>query len=138
MGCSSTQVQRLFYIDSRFRTLRGHFRQLRTALRLRSPGSLLLLLNRLHCGDVARFSPAFVQQAPITSSKLAKFIGNSPSSSNTVHESCTQFCSRPISKGLDGNWDGLCGRLLNITIRDVLHCPTEENISVILHPDLTL
>ena len=33
-----TQVQRLFYIDSRFRTLRGRFRQLRTALRRRGCG----------------------------------------------------------------------------------------------------
>ncbi len=33
-----TQVQRLFYIDSRFRTLRGRFRQLSTALRQRGCG----------------------------------------------------------------------------------------------------
>ena len=40
--------------STRFRTLRGHFRQLRTALRLRSPGSLLLLVDRLHRGDRSR------------------------------------------------------------------------------------
>ena len=33
-----TQVQRLFYIDSRFRTLRGRFRQLSTALRRQGCG----------------------------------------------------------------------------------------------------
>ena len=33
-----TQVQRLFYIDSRFRTLRGRFRQLGTALRRQGCG----------------------------------------------------------------------------------------------------
>ena len=35
-----TQVQRLFYIDSRFRTLRGRFRQLSTALRRQGCGDL--------------------------------------------------------------------------------------------------
>ena len=53
-GGQFTQVQRLFYIDSRFRTLRGQFRQLRTALRRRSPGSLLLLVDGLHRGDTFR------------------------------------------------------------------------------------
>ena len=46
-----TQVQRLFYIDSRFRAFREQFRQLSTALRRRSPGSLLLLVDGLHRGE---------------------------------------------------------------------------------------
>lgn len=67
MGCSSTQVQRLFYIDSRFRTLRGQFRQLRTALRRRSPGSLLLLVDGLHRGENANNNSIFIRYAPLTS-----------------------------------------------------------------------
>ena len=58
-----------------------------------------LLLNRLHRGDVARFGSVFVQQNPTASTKSGDFDGNSPTSSNTVHESCTRFWSRPHFRG---------------------------------------
>ena len=58
-----------------------------------------LLLNRLHRGDVARFSPVFVQQAPRTSTIPGIFLKNPPISSNSVHESCVQFWSRPFFDG---------------------------------------
>ena len=61
------KVQRLFYIDSRFRTLRGRFRQLRTALRRQSPGSLLLLLNRLHRGENASKDSIGIHRASFVS-----------------------------------------------------------------------
>ena len=121
-----------------FRAFREQFRQLSTALRRRSPGSLLLLLNRLHRGvwqDSALFSSNRLQQHPQNWRSSSGTVRQAPTLSTKVVHS---FVHDPFSKGLDGNWDGLCGRLLNVTIRDVLHCPTEENISVILHPDLTL
>ena len=58
-----------------------------------------LLLNRLHRGDVARFGSVFVQQNPTASTKSGDFGGNNPTSSNTVHESCTRFWSRPHFRG---------------------------------------
>ena len=58
-----------------------------------------LLLNRLHRGDVARFGSVFVQQNPTASTKSGDFGGNNPTSSNTVHESCTRFWSRPHFQG---------------------------------------
>ena len=97
-----------------------------------------LLLNRLHRGvwqDSALFSSNRLQQHPQNWRSSSGTVRQAPTLSTKVVHS---FVHDPFSKGLDGNWDGLCGRLLNVTIRDVLHCPTEENISVILHPDLTL
>ena len=105
------------------------------------------------CGAPAAFfywSMGFIvgmwqDSALFSSNRLQQHPQNWRSSSGTVRQAPTlstkvvhSFVHDPFSKGLDGNWDGLCGRLLNVTIRDVLHCPTEENISVILHPDLTL
>ena len=58
-----------------------------------------LLFNRLHRGDVARFGSVFVQQNPTASTKSGDFGGNNPTSSNTVHESCTRFWSRPHFRG---------------------------------------
>ena len=58
-----------------------------------------LLLNRLHRGDVARFGSVFVQQNPTASTKSGDFGGNNPTSSDTVHESCTRFWSRPHFRG---------------------------------------
>ena len=59
----------------------------------------ILLLNRLHRGDVARNSPVFVQQAPTTSTIPGDFLKNPPTSSNSVHESCVQFWSQPFFDG---------------------------------------
>lgn len=59
----------------------------------------VLLLNRLHRGDVARISPVFVQQAPTTSTIPGNFLKNPPTSSNSVHESCVQFWSQPFFDG---------------------------------------
>ena len=85
--------------------------------------------------DSALFSSNRLQQHPQNWRSSSGTIRQAPTLSTKVVHS---FVHDPFPKGLDGNWDGLCGRLLNVTIRDVLHCPTEENISVILHPDLTL
>lgn len=49
--------------------------------------------------DVARFGSVFVQQNPTASTKSGDFGGNNPTSSNTVHESCTRFWSRPHFRG---------------------------------------
>ena len=58
-----------------------------------------LLVDGLHRGDVARFGSVFVQQNPTASTKSGDFGGNNPTSSNTVHESCTRFWSRPHFQG---------------------------------------
>ena len=85
--------------------------------------------------DLALFSSNRLQQHPQNRRSSSGTVRQAPTLSTKVVHS---FVHDPFSKGLDGNLDGLCSRLLNVTIRDVLHCPTEENISVILHPDLTL
>lgn len=46
-----------------------------------------------------KIGSVFVQQNPTASTKSGDFDGNSPTSSNTVHESCTRFWSRPHFRG---------------------------------------
>ena len=61
-----------------------------------------------------------VQQAPTLSTKV-------------VHGSGQDR----IFGGSDGDKDGFRGRRSDVDIRDVLHCPAERNISVILNLCLT-
>ena len=60
-----------------------------------------------------------IQQAPTLSTKVVHGSGQDP-----------------IFGGSDGDKDGFRGRRSDVDIRDVLHCPAEENISVISHPIL--
>lgn len=79
--------------------------------------------------DSALFSSNRLQQHPQNWGSSSRTVRQAPTlSTKVVHG----FGHDPFFKGSDGNSDGLCGSVLNVTIRNVLHCPTEENISVIL------
>ena len=83
--------------------------------------------------DSALFSSNRIQQHPRNREISVGTIQQAPTLSTKVVHGSGQD---PIFGGSDGDKDGFRGRRSDVDIRDVLHCPAEENISVISHPIL--
>ena len=84
--------------------------------------------------DSALFSSNRIQQHPRNREISVGTIQQAPTLSTKVVHGSGQD---PIFGGSDGDKDGFRGRRSDVDIRDVLHCPAERNISVILNLCLT-